>query len=424
MKDYSVAGKKVSKLIQVTDQNNNKYYNLFELGDGNFKVSYGRIEGTETTFIYPMGQWNKKYSEKLKKGYKDVTHLFTEEVNKTIDDATNNPSKLKSIGNLIVRQLIDELQAYANKTVIENYSIAKDLVTQKQVDNAQIIINDIVLALQSNPNKDAINKSLIELYTIIPRRMKKVQDYLLIGLSTADEFNSAYKLIEHEQELLDTMAGQVKLIQQQKDSQQKQNQITQDDTDILKILGLEIEEASTSDINIIKKLLGNNSSQFRKAFTVKNNKTELAFNDYIDKSKHKDTQLLWHGSRNENIFNIIQTGLLIRPSGAVYTGSMFGSACYFANIAQKSIGYTSLRGSYWARGGSNKAYLILYNVHTGNMKQIHKHTSSCYSLNYKDITKEGFDSVFAHKGADLRNDEIIIYNPTQCTIKYLIEISQ
>lgn len=424
MKDYSVTGKKVSKLIQVTDQNNNKYYHMFELGDGTFKVSYGRIEGTETTFIYPMHQWNKKYAEKLKKGYKDVTHLFVEEVVTAIDEAAGNVSKLKSITNSIVKQLIDELQAYANKTVVENYSIAKDLVTQKQVDNAQIIINNIVSLLKSKSDKDTINKSLIELYTIIPRRMKKVQDYLLSGVSTSDELNSAYKLIEHEQELLDTMAGQVKLIQQQKESLTKETNQSQDETDILKILGLEIDEASSSDIDKIKKLLGANANQFRKAFVVKNNKTESAFNDYINKSKHKGVQLLWHGSRNENIFNIIQTGLLIRPSGAVYTGSMFGLACYFATVAQKSIGYTSLRGSYWARGGSNKAYLILYNVHTGNMKQIYKHTSACYDLNYNDITNEGFDSVFAHKGADLRNDEIMIYNTAQCTIKYLIEISQ
>jgi hypothetical protein len=39
-------------------------------------------------------------------------------------------------------------------------------------------------------------------------------------------------------------------------------------------------------------------------------------------------RLYWHGSRNENWFNIMQTGLLIRPSGAVHTGSMFGDGIY------------------------------------------------------------------------------------------------
>jgi hypothetical protein len=36
----------------------------------------------------------------------------------------------------------------------------------------------------------------------------------------------------------------------------------------------------------------------------------------------------------------MQTGLLIRPSGAI-SGSMFGDGIYFADKAQKSIGYSS-----------------------------------------------------------------------------------
>jgi poly [ADP-ribose] polymerase len=146
------------------------------------------------------------------------------------------------------------------------------------------------------------------------------------------------------------------------------------------------------------------------------------FDNHFSKAKTKERKLFWHGSRNENWFNIIQTGLMIRPSGAVHTGSMFGDGIYFANKAQKSIGYTSLSGSYWARGGSNKAYLALYDVHVGDQKHIHKHDSSCYSLSKAVLDREGKDSVYAHGGIDLRNDEFIIYDGQQCTIAYIIEI--
>jgi poly [ADP-ribose] polymerase len=118
----------------------------------------------------------------------------------------------------------------------------------------------------------------------------------------------------------------------------------------------------------------------------------------------------------------MKTGLLIRPSGAVHTGSMFGDGIYFADKAQKSIGYSSLRGSYWAHGGDNKAFLALFDVHLGNQKEILHHTSSCYSLSDKVLKTEGFDSVFAKGGADLRNNEYIIYQPEQCTVSHLIEI--
>jgi poly [ADP-ribose] polymerase len=102
---------------------------------------------------------------------------------------------------------------------------------------------------------------------------------------------------------------------------------------------------------------------------------------------------------------------------------MFGDGIYFADKAQKSIGYTSLRGSYWAHGGDNKAFLALFDVHLGKQKEILHHNSSCYSLSKKVLDKEGFDSVFAKGGADLRNNEYIVYDSAQCTVSHLIEIS-
>lgn len=33
-----------------------------------------------------------------------------------------------------------------------------------------------------------------------------------------------------------------------------------------------------------------------------------------------------------------------------------------------------------------------------------------------------FDSVYAHKGASLIHDEMIVYNEAACTIRYMIEV--
>ena len=136
----------------------------------------------------------------------------------------------------------------------------------------------------------------------------------------------------------------------------------------------------------------------------------------------KKKRLYWHGTRNENLFNLLQTGLLIRPAGAVHTGSMFGDGIYFADKAQKALGYTSLKGSYWAKGSANKGYLMLFEVHVGNQKEIEKHNSDCYSLCEKILKKDKYDSVFAKGGYDLRNNEYVIYNSQQCTITHLFEL--
>ncbi|MFR1480267.1 MAG: hypothetical protein ACLSB9_33645 [Hydrogeniiclostridium mannosilyticum] len=73
-------------------------------------------------------------------------------------------------------------------------------------------------------------------------------------------------------------------------------------------------------------------------------------------------KLFWHGSRTENWWSILRTGLVLRPTNSVINGKMFGYGLYFAPRARKSVGYTSLRGSYWAGGHSNYGFMALYEV--------------------------------------------------------------
>jgi poly [ADP-ribose] polymerase len=238
--------------------------------------------------------------------------------------------------------------------------------------------------------------------------MKRVQENLLSCFDTT----KIKEIVKNEQELLDTMATQV------------QQNVNSDDKNILEIAGLEMKPVTKTEEKIILKKLGNNKGQYVRAFRVVNKKTQEKFDKCLNESDNKETDLLWHGSRTENWWSILSTGLMIRPSGAVYTGSMFGDALYFATKAQKSIGYTSLSSSYWAKGNDSKAYLALFEVNTGKQKHIYEHDSTCYSLCYDKIKKQGYDSVFAHAGKSLKNDEIMAYRSEQCTVKYIVEISK
>jgi poly [ADP-ribose] polymerase len=270
---------------------------------------------------------------------------------------------------------------------------------------------------------------LLKLYTIIPRKMDNVKNHLFDEIKDDKSLETAQHLLNDEQSALDTMAGQVQLIKQQREAAKQTAEETSKgkkskSLTILEQMGLAIEVENDKDtLDLITKLLGPNAKQAKKVYKVRNLKTQNRFDIHMAKVEDKKRRLYWHGSRNENWFNILQTGLLIRPSGAVHSGSMFGDGIYFADKAQKSIGYTSLRGSYWARGGDSKAFLALFDVHLGKQKEILHHNSSCYSLSKKVLQKEGFDSVFAKGGADLRNNEFIVYDPAQCTVSHLIEIT-
>jgi poly [ADP-ribose] polymerase len=427
-------GLKYAKLIHVSvdngmTDNSNKVYIMEELSDGRIKCEYGRV-GKNMVTVYKNGyEWDKIIREKTssKKGYTDVTDLLAEPV---VDDSKPVNNKVDSIKDAIVRKLVDELMAFANKSIQRNYKVTQDAVSEQQVKAAQEVINSISGLLVLGVDKKHVNDMLLKLYTIIPRRMDNVKSHLISDVNTDSDLERAQRLIGEEQSALDTMAGQVELIQQQKDAAKKaadaeaKGDVDEDaEVTILDQMGLSIEVENDKDmLELIKKLMGPNVNQIKKVFKVVNDKTQVKFDKNLDKASVKKKRLYWHGSRNENWFNILQTGLLIRPSGAVHTGSMFGDGIYFADKAQKSIGYSSLSGSYWARGGDSKAFLALFDVHLGNQKEILHHDSSCYKLSDSVLKKDGYDSVFAKGGADLRNNEFIVYKPEQCTVSHLIEI--
>lgn len=383
------------ELVYVSQNNNNKYYKMLENSDGTWTAKYGRVGYAEQVQSYPSGQWDKKYKEKLRKGYKDITSLRADE--KTTDFIDISNSKINSF--------ISTLYRYSKETVAKNYTISASNVTLVQVNEAQKIINDLVSATSVfKNNTDEINKLLIGLYTIIPRRMNNVKNYLLQNIYDQDWVR---RRISDEQDLLDTMQQQVELHKVDKT----------ESTTILDALGIKVEEIDDQEHALIKKLLGENSHQYLQAFKVLNLKTEVEYN----KVSVNNESILWHGSRNPNWLNILKTGLLIKPAGIMTTGSMFGNGIYFANKARKSIGYTSLSGSYWARGNENKGYLALYSVRLG------KQYVTQGSLNVRDVNHlksqyGNVDSVYAKAGSSLYNDEFIIYTPQQCSIRYIVEI--
>lgn len=133
---------------------------------------------------------------------------------------------------------------------------------------------------------------------------------------------------------------------------------------------------------------------------------------------------MFHGSRNENWWSIINTGLVLRPTNAVITGKMFGYGLYYAPNAKKSLGYTSLQGSYWAKGSAKTGFMALMEVAYGIPYDVYAFDKKYYNFNFKELQKvlPGATCLHAHAGTMLKNDEIIVYKEDQCTIRYLIEL--
>lgn len=383
------------KLIQVTGENNNKFYLMEEIDSFSWKATWGRVGSAGSTKVYSSRDWDKKYYEKLNKGYSDITSLVSISKDEKQFDI--------NIQNQDVKSLVEFLQKCAKQTIKDNYLVEVGSVTEKQLNAAQSLVDELVKLAKQPLKMDLINEKLLELYKTIPRKMANVKDYLV----RYDNLDFFQKLISNEQSLLDTLSTQVQ------NNEQKE-------TSNLKDFGISIDIASDEDRQRIKDETDFNLTN-HKVFKITNFETE-------SKMIKGKTKLLYHGSRNENFWSIIQTGLKIKPAGAIHTGSMFGAGQYFASKALKSIGYTSLKGSCWSNGNSNKAYLAIFEVNLGRKWKVigpnKSYESWMAGINLSKVKSEGYDSVFAKGGADLKNDEYIVYENNRCTIKYLIELTK
>ena len=396
-------------LVMVTaSANNNKYYKQIPNGDS-WTAEYGRVGSSPQRRTYPMNQWDTKYNEKIRKGYVDQSDLI-EDLIQVEKPKTDN--KYKEIKNKMIAEIVERLQTMAKKAINDNYTISSNKVTQAMVDEAQNILTSLLDA----KTVDEFNDILLKLFVTIPRKMSNVKYYLA---SSKDDFA---KIIDKEQDLLDVMRGQV--VQHQATNETKQEKVEKCDYTILERLGLEFEECDSNDIATIKVALGSCANKFYKAWRVKNLKTQKRYDEFVKANNIKNTKLLFHGSRNENWWSIINSGLMLKPTNVVITGKMFGYGIYYAPKARKSLGYTSLTGSYWARGSSNSGFMALMDVAYGKPYDVYSFDSKYYNFNYETLQRNcpGANCLHAHEGSMLRNDEIIVYKEEQCTIHYLIEL--
>lgn len=372
------------ELVMVTENNNNKVYRMTELENGTWRGEWGRVGYDLQSKIYPIRSWDSKYREKVNKGYKDITSLRADAVQKFSYSEVQDSS---------IQNLLSTLHSYAKKALSDNYTISAENVTTSQINTAQKIINELATTF-SQLSSVQINEKLKELYTTIPRKMKDVRLHLLNFDQTQDEQKSfTEQTIALEQDLLDVMSQQVSMTQQP---------VTQNQT-LADALGIEISHPDNTEIETIKKMMSDKSKIFKNAFKIENTKTQPLFENQKIKSVKQLCKLLFHGSRNENWMSIVKTGLLIRPSGVVLTGAMFGHGVYFSDKFEKSLGYTSFSGSYWARGNSSHAFLAIYEVNTGMELQVERHENWMYSLNEQNLKSKGeYDSLFAKGGYELR----------------------
>lgn len=123
---------------------------------------------------------------------------------------------------------------------------------------------------------------------------------------------------------------------------------------------------------------------------------------------------LFHGSRPANILGICKHGLLLRPPGAIVTGSMFGNGLYFADQSSKSEQY-SFAGGWGSSYGNNTYFMFVADVALGKIKEYEDAQS------HLQKAPTGYHSVLGKKGRYLYHNEFIVYDLKQHILQYLVE---
>lgn len=438
--------------LRCVDVKNNhyKFYKMIPDEKNNtFLAEWGREGSKSQSKVYPLSKWNTIYREKIAKGYEDKSQHYALEAMpmQDVSRTTKDGAVYAPIADADVREFITNLVQMSKEVVAKNYNISADKVTQAMIDEAQGYIDAMTREYTAVAATDdirsatvhvsAYNDTLVKLLNTVPRKVQKVSTVLVDTRLDVSRMRAAMaQQIRFEEDLLNNMRTCVTANIVYKQTESKVEQGEEKQITLLEAMGLTVTPCTQEEM---KQVYGAFTDSDRregldkrvvKAYRVVNKETEKRFEkfkqDYKDSYNRFPCRLLWHGSRNENWWSIMRSGLRIRPSNAVYTGSMFGDGLYFAKKAKKSFGYTSSRHAYWTNGNSDVAIMALYNVAVGNQLHTDNNNNGISRMTWNEIRRRKdsdgnpYHSVYAHAGKYLRNDELIMYNEMQTTIKYIV----
>lgn len=392
--------------------NSNKFYKL-ELQEGvgsepyAVYCEYGRLGSNpqkKYRFFVSLHAAEREY-EKIKrskesKGYKvvDLQDQVGQIKVEVKDSRKKDISQLKNK----VHRLIGNLYQSATSYLVSSIQTPLGKVSGTQVAKGLAVLKQIEALLDGgNPTRMQIERLSDEFYSVIPVPFGSRVD---INRFLIDD----YVKLNDKKDLLGVMSSVV----QAQDTLEKTLQEKYESLNIkLKPLSSRTKEYK----RLAEKVGGSHSSNHRfkvgiqEIFEVEDMVGHDQFNPY-----NVETMELFHGSRNENILSIMQSGLKIKPSSAVHTGSMFGSGIYFASEVTKSANYC------WGFGNADKDsyYMFICEVATGKIKDYDSAQSHLTSA------PSGYNSVRGVKGRSLYHDEYIVYKDNQVKIKYIIEFKR
>ena len=167
-------------LVRVTPDNVNRFCTMQKNNDQEtFTAEFGRVGRKPAIHTYELKKWDSLYVKYISDGFVDQTSIMQ-------GAALTKQSQYKPIENAAIKGLVDDLLKLAKQSIKKNYNVSAILVTQTMIDEAQKIINQLVIVKDIQPENvncklKEFNEGLIKLFATIPRSMGKVSKYLQLS---------------------------------------------------------------------------------------------------------------------------------------------------------------------------------------------------------------------------------------------------
>jgi poly [ADP-ribose] polymerase len=345
------------------------------------------------------------------------------EVKKTVTakaaiDTSSYPPQISKLLDQLVEENVHNITSHTSiKYTAGGYSTELGPVTPSHVDKARVPLTELNKLMGTVGSVDPNNKEVQKLnslyFSLIPKPFS-------MKISATDMILDA-KALEAEFDVLDQLATAVTMGAAMSGSTSAR----------MNALGTDIEILTDNDeIRRITNYIRNSKAHNHRGTDVWNFDVKNIYKIKIpvERSRYEsaikrygNVHEVFHGSANSNLLSILKGGLIIPPTSAGFVcGRLFSDGLYGANNSTKSLNYSigqwGSRRSYYPN-----AFLFLADFAMGKQHDVYDTTPGG--------PPRGYDSIWAHKktsswGGGLWNDELIVYNLSQCTLKYLVEMTK
>jgi poly [ADP-ribose] polymerase len=397
------------------DNNNNKFWKIQELDNGDVVTTWGRVgDSGQSTRFSSLGSkgYDKKVKEKIRKGYKKLDTAVNT-TNKTTNSCLRDIALSQiDADSQQTKKLIEFLTEVNVHNIIENTTIEYNkqsgvfttplgvAVSQKTINNARGLLQNIKNSIKCSDTNNA--KLLTEQYLMsVPQNVGR-------GRFNVQKIFRDEKSFDKQYEILDSLESSLQTV----DTTNPKDLITNEIYFKVKVR----EVIADSEISHIEELFHKTKQSVHMTYGYKISQVySIEISDMqeawrCEGEKVGNIMRLWHGTSHSNLLSILKKGLIIPQK---YTnGWMFGQGLYFANQSTKSLNYAA---GYWSGNVVKRCFMFLADVSLGN-PYYPKSSGEAFP-------KPGYNSTFAKKGicSSILNDEIIVYKTSQANLIYLIE---